>query len=307
MTFADEVKATVKAKPAVTPKAADKPADTVPLPIGEVKTAVLSVPEKAAPTEAKDHFAIPVEKAAQPAVEATPAKAAEQPAPEAPKKVIKIGQKEFTDPQEAIDYAKELAQQSAEDKAYIEGVKDASAKAEPEETAPEETAYEKFSKDIFVDPVKAAQEFEAAIEQKIVDRYNAAVREQTAQQAAVKARADAWDNFYKANPDLSSPSLRQIAESYTDVRNTEKWNIVKDLTPAEGFKKIAELARAEVAALKKALLPTEELASGPVMTTGASGDQVSATTQKNSEKPVDFIAALNSIRARGKTKTSGTR
>lgn len=306
-TFADEVKATQRtkstapAKPAEPAKVEATPANAVPAPAAEVKPAT--------PLAVADQFALPVGQnpvvpEAKLAVEAVAAKPVEPEIKiEPPKKTIKIGTKEFTDPQEAIEYAKELAQETAENKAYIEGVKDASKKPD-EPTTPEETAYEKFSKDVFIDPVKAAKEFSDNIKQEIFDTYNASIEKQTAENDLKRQRAEAWDNFYKTNPDLSSEVTRKIVASITNPANPEKWNQVKDLSRDEGLKKVAELARQEIAELKKALLPTQEMFSGNTSTTGVSGDQTPTTTQEKEYKSVAFTDALNNMRAGKKKKTS---
>lgn len=307
--FTEEVKANAIKKAPAAPVAAEPaktaaPApDAVPALASEVKTAPLATATQFDLPVGQN----PVNAAVKPA-EAVPAKAAVEatkvdPTPvEPPKKTIKIGTKEFTDPQAAIEYAKELAQETAENKAYIEGVKDASKKVD-EPTEPQESAYEKFSKEVFVDPVKAAKDFSDNIKKEIFDTYNASIAAQTEQTRVTQERAAVWDTFYKTNPDLSSPVMKKIVADITNPVNAEKWSQVKDLTREEGLKKVAEMARAEAAEIRKALLPTQEMFSGNTSTTGVSGDQSPATTTEKDYKPIAFTDALSNIRA-GKKKTS---
>jgi len=233
-------------------------------------------------------------------------------APAESKKAIKIGDRSFDKVEEALEYAKELERAATADKAYIEGVKDATKKP-VEEAAPQETPYEKFAKRIFEDPVAAAKEYADDIKQDIVNlynnsikqqneaeaqaSYNNSIKQQNEAEAQARQRNEAYDTFYKTNPDLSTPAVRKIV----DRLMTEKWNELGPLSPDVAWPKLALYARNEVKAITEGAVPTKEMPSGPVVTTGSSGMEAPVTTEEKPQENLDFVRQLNQFR-KGKRK-----
>ena len=114
MTFADEVKASRSPEPV------------------ELPTQAVAAPEAAPEVAPPQHGEVFNEGLPQAPKEA-PAEPKKEAPPEAPKQAspIKIGKQEFQTLEQAIEYAKELERAAAEDKAYIEGMKDAQKQQSP--------------------------------------------------------------------------------------------------------------------------------------------------------------------------------
>ena len=208
---------------------------------------------------------------------------------------IKIGSREFTDIQAAIEYARELETSKVADQAFIEGVKTATKKNETPEVV--ETPAQKLARDIFVDPVKAAEEFQASLEAKLRKEYDLAQAAQFQATQVAKQRADAWDNFYKENPDLSAPETRRLVEGFLLQDNMP---VIGQLTPKAGLDELAKIARKTLRIQKEASVPSKTLHTGPVVTTGATGAATNEPAAVTKPEIVDFVAQVNSLRRKSK-------
>jgi hypothetical protein len=304
MTFAEELTQVYKTP---TPKA-PPPAAAAVAPAAETTPAAVASPQASAPVvkpalemsfdlPAGDAPIDPAAKKVEPVkVETPPVEVKSVATPlEAKKSPIKIGNKEFETIESALDYAKEIERAAAEDKAYIEGVKDAAKKPAEVPAEPVESPYEKFSKAVFEDPVKAAREFSEAIKQDIRDEYNNSIKAQAEQARVQQQRSQAWDGFFKTNTDLSEPDTREMIQTYLVNKH---WAEIKDMEPQKGFEKLANIARKALKISQEAALPTRELASGPVVTTGANGEAAATPTPAKVEENLDFVTQVNNLRRR---------
>lgn len=238
------------------------------------------------PTDAKAKAQPETAKAPEVKVEAA------KPAP------IKIGNEEFQTIEEAVEFAKKLERAAAEDKAYAEGVEAERKKAEVAKAQePIESIEEKVEKKLFENPKEALKEYKEAILQQIRDEYNKSLRDTQAVQQAEQAKAQAWDTFYKENTDLSAPEVREIAEKFL----LPKWTQEKKLLPTTSQKEFAEMVRKHLKITKESTAPKKELQREPVVMASASGEATQvATAKKDEESSMDFVTAMQRIRARGK-------
>ncbi len=192
-----------------------------------------------------------------------------------------------------MEYAKQLEAEKAQNQAYIEGVKDASKKP-PEAEVPKKTAYDIFAEKVFEDPVKASQEFAENLKNEIRAEYNSSLQAQQQAKQQADAKTQAWDSFYKANTDLSSPEYRDILENYLLPKLTKDGQI----KPTDTDTKFAELARKHLKVMKEAAQPSTVLPGGPVTMTGATGETTPAATPAKTEEIVDMVTAMNRLRKR---------
>lgn len=210
------------------------------------------------------------------------------------KKAIKIGTREFTDVQAAIDYARELEQSKIADQAFVEGVK-AATKVEP--TEKQKTTDEKFAEDVFVDPVKAVKELRETIANELRAEYNKATAAQAQAQVVAQTRNNAWEIFFKENSDLSTPETRQLIQEYIYPRSADK---LAHFNLKDGMAELANIARKTLQMQKSAAVPAQTLPSAPVVTTGATSATTPVVTAPPAPENVDFVTAVNNMRRRAK-------
>lgn len=279
MTFADEVKAykSTENKEAMAAEAPKAEAAAEETPAAPEPFAFEELPKGTDPVV--------------PEVKAEAPKAAEE-----KKTSIKIGKQVFSTIEEAVEYAKELERAAAEDKAYIEGLKDAQTKVEEAPKEPEEPLKKKIANKLFEDPEEAIETLRETIKQEIRDEYNRSLIEAQKAREAAEAKKSAWDSFYQQHTDLSAPETREILENYLLPKLTREGTI----TPTDGFEKFADLARKQLRIVKEQAQPTKELPSGPVPTLGTTTNDTSKKASENTDSPVDFITALKRIRAGSK-------
>lgn len=290
MSFMDEVKSTIgKSKVATpVPVAVVTPVDSKQVQQAEPPAVIVA---GAADDPTASPFDLPTGTApvnpetpivATEAIKAEPAVVAAEPA----KKLIKIGDKEFDKVEDAIAHAQAIEAAALQDKAYVQGVLDSQKK--PELTAEQKKDfYEQFAEKFFQDPVAATKELSEKVKEDLRVEYNTNMQTQTAAQAAEVQKQNAWESFFKANPDLSEPETRDIVQNYVTTKN---WNDIKDLSTEKGFEKIAELSRKTLKIAKQAALPTTILSSSPVTTTGAAGELGSGPTQAKTQEKSDFVS-----------------
>lgn len=204
--------------------------------------------------------------------------------------IIKIGTKQFKTVEEAMAYAAELDIKSAQDEAFIEGVKHATPPKAPE--PPKPSLEEQVQDILFEDPKRALELYRKGIVDEIFNQYQALEEKKVQAQTKAQDTAALWDGFYSANPELS--------ESKTLVKFVlqENWDKLKDLPTEKSLPQLADIVRKSLRINKGAGQAKVELPSKPAIVAGASGEATANTSAAISSGPMDFISQLNKVRRR---------
>jgi hypothetical protein len=212
---------------------------------------------------------------------------------------IRIGDQEFQTIDEATRYAEKLLAEKAQNDAYVEGVKDATKK--PEEPPPEDPykkLAESFSKKVFENPEEAAAELirqtQAMTEASIEAKYKASLAQQRQAEEQARVVQQTREQFYKDNPDLSAPEMREYIQETLLPHMTKKGT----LKPTADLKETAIAIRKQLEIMRVATLPAKELPSGPVTMTGATGEATSAAAAAPAEEKMDFVTQLLNMKKR---------
>ena len=202
------------------------------------------------------------------------------PEPAQPAK-IRIGSNEFNSMDEAIKYAQDLELAVLQQDAYQAGQKASEPKVEVPKVDP---IKKRIAEKLFENPEEALEEYEKIITERVVSGI-----EQKAEQKANLERT--WTNFYSNNQDLAGQ--QQIVDYILQKNFAE----VKHLEANKALSIIAEKARAFISSTRQQALPSQDLPSNPVVTTGSS---TGATPQAPLPKQnaLDFVSQLNKMRKR---------
>ena len=255
------------------------------------------------PTGAAPIDAAAAAKAGATAPVEAPASAPSADAPVVPAKAtIKIGDQEFATVEDATRYAEKLLAEKAQNDAYVEGVKDATKKPEaPPPEDPMKVLAKKFSERVFENPEEAALELinqvRAATEASIIKQYNEAAQQQHQAQTQAEAVRATRETFYKDNPDLSAPEMRDYIQE-TLLPHMTKKGLLK---PTADLKETATAIRKQLEIMRVSTLPAKEQHSGPVTMPGASAEAASKAAPAGNEEKVDFVSQLNKLRKRKAT------
>lgn len=211
--------------------------------------------------------------------------------PEAPVVVaakIKIGDQEFSTPEEAVTYAKLL---HAKTEGREEALKEFNKPKEEEK--PAEPAFEsKIADLIFTNPEQAVKEVylkaKEDAKKEIFDEYNKMQTAEKASAAQQKQWDSTWTGFYDSNQDLAP--VRDIVET---VVLPKLWNSIKDLPLDKSLPMVEAETRKLLRMTKEASLPKKELYDGPAMMASSSTNNTPAgKSDATSKMALDFISQV---------------
>ena len=222
---------------------------------------------------------------AKEAVEPTPA-AEVKPAKE--QKKWKIGDQVFTNEEDALKYAQDLHLSMVQQEAYQQGLIDAKPKEEP---AKKPTIEDEVEAKLFENPKEALAQYKDYIVATVKDDIKAEAK-------AEASRREVWTNFYESNADLAES--RELVEFVLQ----KNWKELGNLPYEKSLNLLAEKTRAVLTSYKEAKLPSKELQSGTVQTTGASTPPTTVVLKKP-DPTLDFISQLNKHRRRTATLVRG--
>lgn len=294
MSFAEEVASSRRAPsmpPPAAPEAAPTPAAQVEnkseLPAAPATKVEFSVEDMDFNTTAP---ALPAGTA--PVVPEAKVAVPEAPAEKTP--VIRIGGMEFKSIEEAVKYADELAIAKQQEEAYLQGFQKAKADSEPPK-APEKTIDEIIEEKLFENPKTAIAEIRKVIKEEIFSDYNKMMADQQAKAQQEAASEKLWGDFYKSNAELSDPDTRDYIQNHLLNKH---WDRLKDLPLDKSLPELADLARKALRIKREDALPSRELPSSPAIVPGASGNATSMATVATSQKELDFVSQVNTLRRR---------
>lgn len=215
-----------------------------------------------------------------------------------PEKKIVINGKEFNSVAEAVAYAEFEATEAAKKEAYAKGVID-STKPKEEPKPVEPSKVKKIADKLFENPEEALLDLENLVNEIADKKIEARESAKETAQATAKQREEAWNDFYKANNDLS-----QFHDEVQFVVN-KNWAAIEKLPVDKGMAKIAELSRAHINSMKEKFLPKQVLNSKQVVTPNGSSVPATATNKQATEKPVSFMSQLSTINKRNANQGGG--
>ncbi len=213
---------------------------------------------------------------------------------ETPKAKIRIGTKEFETPEAAYAYAQELEIARAEDKGFIEGVKQATKKDEPEIVVktPEEELEELF----FTDPKAAFKKFNEMIKSQLEGDLTKKDELRAQAEAMAQVRNATWENFYQSNADLVDYQELISGKNHEGGPLLQQWWSEVDKLPLpQAMQIIADKARNALKIQKSKAGTVEELPNKKVTTVTPNGSlegKVTVSEENNSDEPLDFISQV---------------
>ena len=195
---------------------------------------------------------------------------------------IRIGTKEFTTPEAALQYATELEAARIAEEAFNRGVQ---AAKPPEAEVKAKSYIDEMAEELFSDPAKVI----ARIIEETEKKTKATIRQEDASKIEVE---NTWNSFYSQHTDLSQN--QDIVKWITERDRAE----LSPLPVDQGLKIVAERARAVINKIRKDNVTETELPSGKsavARSGGSPAPQIISTEQK----PIDFIHQVNKHRKRG--------
>lgn len=195
---------------------------------------------------------------------------------------IRIGTKEFTTAEAALQYATELEAARIAEEAFNRGVQ---AAKPPEAEVKAKSYIDEMAEELFSDPAKVI----ARIIEETEKKTKATIRQEDASRIEVK---NTWDNFYSQHTDLSQNE--DIVKWITERDRAE----LSPLPVDQGLKIVAERARAVINKIRKDNVTETELPSGKA-TVARSGGTQAPQIISTEQKPIDFIHQVNKHRKRG--------
>lgn len=214
---------------------------------------------------------------------------------------ITIGDKSFSDPQEAIQYARELqARVSGMNEAIDKiGSKIPTQAAPTEQKPPEPDFFEEVEQDFYADPKaalrKVYEKAKADAESSVFDRYD----KMTAAEKQQAQNAENYKNF-KQSIYTDAPELGDFDEIVETTVIPKLMGEIGNVPLAQAKERIIEEARKLLKIRKEALATTTELPDGPAITPSPGGSKLPVVEKPNTENSMSFVSQIKQINKRGK-------
>lgn len=208
---------------------------------------------------------------------------------------IRIGGREFTSVEDAMNYATQLELARQADEAFKQGYQTAEDKLTPKEAAIEADLNKIIEEKFFENPAEAIKMLREKVKEDIFADYNKMTADQAKASALEASKKQLWDSFYQDNTDLSDPDTRDYVENHLLKKH---WDSLKNLPMEKSLPQLADMARKALRIKREDALPTRELHSGPAIIPGASQAGTSAAPVATSSETLDFVAQVNKLRKR---------
>ena len=194
-----------------------------------------------------------------------------------PKKMIRIGDQEFENQDDAFRYAERLEYEKQSNESYSRGVQEALNQINPPAPPPEDNFEERF----FSNPKQVIQEAEERATQRAMDIIN-----------KEKARESTWKKFGDLYPDLAD-SRREVER----ILN-ENWETLGKVTDeAKGMSLLATKVRSYFDEIVERRKPRTELpASRKQAVSTGSGSSPSVTPGKSEARPLTMVEQMRSMK-----------
>lgn len=193
----------------------------------------------------------------------------------------KLGGKTFKNREEAWSYAEELERQSIVDQAFRQGIEAVQGQT-ISNSPPPEPAAEELPDYYYTDPLRYQKE--------LTHKIASQVRGQIDSENDLRVRHERTMNkFYSDFPDLTGD------KDLVDYYIKQEWNTISRLDVDKGMKIVADKTRERINRIMKDRGARTELPK--VKATASSGGGQKVTQAKSEEKPSNFVAQMNKLKA----------
>lgn len=222
----------------------------------------------------------------------------------AKKVVAKIGDKEFTSAEEAIEYANELHNARTSDEAYIEGLKAGQQQAglqtnvtqEQQEQYVTDEEKKELEDLMYSDPAKYITRT-AEINARIAKQINDKTKADNDKQAQIQeARNNWWNSLYQKFPDLAKD------KDFTEGLMNKHIESFGKMDATKAIDSFGDFAMKKIREFTEKFVPSEVLSNQPAQTASVSTPTTQSKPQEETTQNVDFITQIKQ-----QSKVSGIR